>query len=129
MLRPERGALNARLRVAIDLTPAAQGHGGIGRYAFELARALLDSDLDLSTFVVDAEGRGLAPPLDRLPGIVSRARNKAWRGSVLARSFLGAAMDRAVGTPDVFHGTDHLLPPLARTSGVLTIHDLSFLHV
>jgi glycosyltransferase involved in cell wall biosynthesis len=126
----ERGALpSPRLRVAIDLSPAVQGHGGIGRYARELAVALLESDLDLTAFVVDGEGRTPAPPLDRIPAVRRRDSNKAWRLRTLVSSFLGRPMDTVGGSVDVFHGTDHLLPPLRRTASVLTVHDLSHLHV
>ena len=130
MPRSERGALpSPRLRVAIDLSPAVQGHGGIGRYAQELARALLGADLDLTAFVVDRQGRAPAPPLDRLPAVRLRLPNRAWRARTLLSSFAGAHMDGVVGSVDLFHGTDHLLPPLARTASVLTVHDLSHLHV
>jgi len=130
MPRTERGALpSPRLRVAIDLSPAVQEHGGIGRYARELARALQGPDLDLRAFVVDARRRAPAPPLERLPVVALASANKAWRLRTMLSSFAGQPMDRVVGDVDVFHGTDHLLPPLARTAAVLTVHDLSHLHV
>jgi len=130
MPRSERGALpSPRLRVAIDLSPAVQEHGGIGRYARELARALAGPDLDLRAFVVDAGGRTPAPPLERLPVVGLASSNKAWRLRTMLSSFAGHSLDRVVGDVDVFHGTDHLLPPFKRTAAVLTVHDLSHLHV
>ncbi len=66
------------------------------------------------------------PPLDHLPAQMIRLPAKPWRMSVLLASFSGVTMDRWLPSGDVFHATDHLLPPLRRSRSVFTIHDLIF---
>jgi glycosyltransferase involved in cell wall biosynthesis len=117
------------MRICIDLTPAIQGHAGIGRYAEEMARALVElgSDDDLQLFYTDTGQRTPKPPLDRLPRRVLPWPNKPWRLIVLLHTFLRLRMDRWLGGVDIFHATDHLLPPLGRTGSVLTVYDLTFI--
>lgn len=117
------------MRVTIDLTPAVLGHGGIGRYAAELAAGLagLDRDVHLQLFAADPQRRVPAPPLDTLPLRLLPWSPKPWRLSVLASSYGRLPMNGLIGSPDIFHATDHLLPHLWRTRTVLTLHDLIFL--
>jgi glycosyltransferase involved in cell wall biosynthesis len=51
---------------------------------------------------------------------------KPWRMSVLLSYLAHLDMDRWLPQSDIFHGTDHLLPPLKNSRGVFTIHDLIF---
>lgn len=116
--------------IALDYTPAIQQHAGIGRYADELARALiaLQPGDDWHLFYVDPENRVPAPPLDRVARTTLRQSNKRWRLSVLLNTYARRAMDQQLHTRGgLFHATDHLLPPLAQTRSVFTLHDLTVL--
>ncbi len=117
-------------RFTIDYTPAIQQHAGIGRYTDELTRALfaLRPDDDWHLFYVDPEDRSPAPPLDRMARTTLRQSNKRWRLSVLLSTYARRAMDQKIhSSGGVFHATDHLLPPLAHTCSVFTLHDLTAL--
>jgi glycosyltransferase involved in cell wall biosynthesis len=46
--------------------------------------------------------------------------------SVLLAYYLRTSLDRWLPRGDIFHGTDHLLPPLDKAGQVFTIHDLIF---
>jgi glycosyltransferase involved in cell wall biosynthesis len=117
------------MRIVLDLTPTVQHHAGLGRYAEELARALvaLKSGDEVRLFYTDPRGRTPAPPLDTLPRQAMRCPNKPWRLSVLLSSYTHIPMDPILGGGDIFHATDHLLPSLHRTRSVFTLHDLAFL--
>jgi len=116
--------------ITLDYTPAIQQHAGIGRYADELARALiaLQPDDEWRLFYVDPQNRLPAPPLDRVARTTLRQSNKRWRLRVLLNSYSRRAMDSQLCTHGgLFHATDHLLPPLAHTRSVFTLHDLTVL--
>lgn len=120
--------------ITIDYTPAIQQHAGIGRYADELVRALvaLNTGDDWRLFYVDPQAHPLTPPLDALPRTVRRMSNKPWRLRVLLATYLRWSQDRTVGdrtigTTEIFHATDHLLPRLSHTRSVFTLHDLTAL--
>ena len=117
-------------RFTIDYTPAIQQHAGIGRYADELTRALiaLQPDDDWQLFYVDPENGVPAPPLDRIARTTLCQSNKRWRLSVLLNTYSQRAMDQQLHAHNgLFHATDHLLPPLAHTRSVFTLHDLTAL--
>jgi glycosyltransferase involved in cell wall biosynthesis len=118
------------MRLTLDYTPAIQQHAGIGRYTDELTRALLNlgtGDI-LRLFYIDPLGRAPAAPLDQLPRRMLRQANKTWRLKVLLSSFLYRPLDQLIEpATDVFHATDHLLPPLRHARSVFTLHDLTFL--
>lgn len=116
--------------ITMDYTPAIQQHAGIGRYTDELARAwlALDTGDTLRLFYTDPLGRTPAAPLDQLPRRLLRHANKPWRLKVLLSSFLQRPMDQLIDpAADIFHATDHLLPPLRRARSVFTLYDLTFL--
>jgi glycosyltransferase involved in cell wall biosynthesis len=118
------------LRVAIDLTPAVQGHAGLGRYAGELARALQVSalrDERFSVFYDDPLRRKPPAQLDLLPVSMLAMSNKAWRARVACAYAAHRGQDRLVGSPDVFLATDHLLPRLSAAASVLLLADVTIL--
>jgi glycosyltransferase involved in cell wall biosynthesis len=119
------------MRIAIDATPAAAQHAGVGRYTRELLRALvsLPGD-DTFTLASAANGeqnaallRGLPPgrlrELRRLPA-GARIMTGAWQ-----RLRLPVRAELLIGDFDVFHGPDFVVPP-SRRPRVATLHDLSF---
>lgn len=117
------------MRITIDISPAVHRHAGLGRYAHELLAALLRSDTanTYSAFYYAPRGdERPEPPLDRIPAGTIRLPAKPWRMSVLLAFLVGASMDRWLPPGDIFHATDHLLPPLRHSRSVFTIHDLIF---
>jgi len=115
------------VRVTVDFTPSIQGHVGIGRYTGELTRALLSTqrDCEIKLFYADPESRTPGPPFDTLPRTVLSLPNKLWRMAILLCSYCPIPLDRLVGKSDIFHATDHLLPPLRLTRSVFTLYDLT----
>ena len=115
-------------RVGLDATPLLGARTGVGRYTLSLLQALTSYDDDLVATAFTLRGRG------QLDGIVPAGVQVAARPAP-ARA-LQALWARAEWPPvellagrlDVFHATNFVLPPLRRARGVVTIHDLSYLH-
>lgn len=120
------------MRIGLDGTPLLGPRSGVGRYVAELVRALPEAlaphdDVSLTAFTLRGAGRlgKLAPP-----GVSTRSRpfparllQAAWRrGSFPPVGLLS-------GQVDLFHGTNFVLPPTGTARGVVTIHDLAFLHL
>lgn len=120
------------MRVGLDATPLLGTRTGVGRYVEHLLGALVPlaaqaGDVDLLATAFSLRG------LRRLPAAVPAGVPTA------ARPFPANALQRLwsrgdlppvealTGRVDVFHGTNFVLPPLARARGVLTVHDLAFL--
>jgi glycosyltransferase involved in cell wall biosynthesis len=117
------------MRITVDISPAVHRHAGLGRYAHELLAALtmLDRSNEYSAFYYAPRGDVRPdPPLDRVPAKTIRLAAKPWRMSILLAYLAGATMDRWLPETDIFHATDHLLPPLRLSRSVFTIHDLIF---
>jgi glycosyltransferase involved in cell wall biosynthesis len=120
------------MRIAVDATPAARQRAGVGRYTRELLRALVSASSEheylLAVAGSEMDGRRLwsmLPPgawreVRRLP-LSDRASTAAWQ-----RLRLPLTAERFIGSFDLFHGTDFVVPP-TRSATVVTIHDLSFL--
>lgn len=118
-----------RLRVLLDGTPLLDTRTGIGRYTASLFEELATvSDVDSRVMAFSLRGwrrlRGVLPHGTRARGLPVAARllRKAWTRSDFPPVELFA------GFGDVVHGTNFVLPPTVRSAGVLTIHDLGFLH-
>lgn len=118
--------------IGIDYTPAYEQGAGIGRYVRELVAALarLDEATVYRLFIAGAQPDMLPP----LPG-----RNFTWRSTRLSPRWMARIWQRLriplpvefwLGRPALFHATDFVLPPtLPATRTLLTVHDLSFVHV
>lgn len=119
------------MRVGIDITPAIQQRAGIGRYARELLRELVQIDSSdrylMAAAARDTEIKELLrrlPPgawreIQRLP-LPERWMTVAWH-----RLRVPLRLERFVSSIDLVHGMDFVAPPSAAPS-VVTIHDLSF---
>jgi glycosyltransferase involved in cell wall biosynthesis len=144
--------MGGRLSVRIDLTAAVGGQAGIGRYARELASALLEVDeVDISGLIVgpsrSTEGASgdndndansqlpvrtaqridrLPAPLDRIPLLSVPQTGRRWRFRVALDYALNRSRDSQLDAGDVFHAPDHLLPRLKRPASVITLHDVTF---
>jgi glycosyltransferase involved in cell wall biosynthesis len=63
------------------------------------------------------------------PGVTVRHRRLPARALRTAWQHLSwPPLEAVCGPVDVFHATNYVLPPLRRAAGVLSVHDLSFLH-
>jgi glycosyltransferase involved in cell wall biosynthesis len=120
------------LKVCIDVSAAVHQRAGLGRYAQELVKGLVepcegcDPLARLSVFYHQRGAAHLDPPLDRLPRTTTRLSARPWRLATALAYFTGSGMDRMFGAVDVFHATEHLLPRLKKTRSVFTLHDLIF---
>ncbi|MBI4789825.1 MAG: glycosyltransferase family 4 protein [Chloroflexi bacterium] len=117
------------MRIAIDLSPAIHQKAGLGRYARTLAEHLVAQD-HANEYVAFAHGRftadALSPELRALPRANVPLDARPWRMGVWLAHALGVSLDRALPRVDVFHATEHLLPPLKKAKTVFTLHDLIF---
>ncbi len=114
------------MQICIDISPAAHRKAGLGRYARELAERAhrMDQENAYSTFYYQPS-RGKPPAsLSHLPALTTPLSAKPWRMSVLLAHYSGIPMDRLFPGVDLFHGTDHLLPPFRRIRSVFTVHDV-----
>jgi glycosyltransferase involved in cell wall biosynthesis len=113
--------------IYIDLSAAVHAKAGIGRYAASLARALVQLQPDRFALFYN-RGRDTAPPagLEAVPARTVRAGYKPWRMAVWLGHLAHIGFDRLVPGAELFHATEHLLPPLHRTPTVLTVHDMIF---
>jgi glycosyltransferase involved in cell wall biosynthesis len=117
------------MQVCIDVSPTAQQHAGLGRYAGEIASALARQDsVDLSLFYNRQGNAQLPSYLDHLPHKTVKMGNKPWRMAVLLSQLMHWPMDVTFGAVDVFHATNHLLAHFGQAGTVFTLHDLIFLH-
>jgi len=116
------------MHICIDVSPTAQKHAGLGRYAGEVAHALSQRDaLDLTLFYNKQGDAQLPDYLNNVPHKTVNVGNKPWRMGVLLSSMSRWPMDNTFGAVDVFHATNHLLAHFSRARTVFTLHDLIFL--
>ncbi|MGH8890338.1 MAG: glycosyltransferase family 4 protein, partial [Acidothermaceae bacterium] len=124
-----------RLRVALDATPLLGARTGIGRYVEQLVRALRTAVPDAETpelRLVPLTWRGardLVNAAPQLPGVTAGTRRAPARllRELWARSAFPPA-ELLSGAADIWHGTNFVLPPTMRAKGVVTVHDLTYLH-
>ncbi|HXW01627.1 MAG TPA: glycosyltransferase family 1 protein, partial [Anaerolineae bacterium] len=117
------------MHICLDVSPTAQKHAGLGRYAGEVARALAQhkSKLSLSLFY-NQEGQAALPDyLSHIPYRTVNIPNKPWRMAVLLSQMIHWPMDKIFGASDIFHASNHLLAHFKRARTVYTLHDLIFL--
>jgi glycosyltransferase involved in cell wall biosynthesis len=116
------------MKVCLDVSAAAAERGGMGRYSARLAEALAAlPGVELTLLYHGAGAARLSPALAALPARPIALGSKPWRAGVALAHLLGRPMDRWIGPCDLFHATDHLLPPLRHAPTVFTVHDLAFL--
>ncbi len=117
------------MHICLDVSPTAQKHAGLGRYAGEIARALDQhkSYLNLSLFYNQQGAAQLPDYLSHIPHQKVNMGNKPWRMRVLLSQILHWPMDKKFGAVDIFHATNHLLAHFGQARTVYTLHDLIFL--
>jgi glycosyltransferase involved in cell wall biosynthesis len=117
-----------RLTIALDGTPLLGVRTGIGRYVEHLMAELAELDgVQVRVAAFSVRGRSALRTLP--PGV--RAVHRPTPARLLHRAWLHADLPAAewlTGRVDVVHGTNFVLPPPRRAAGVVTVHDLAFLH-
>ncbi len=119
--------------VGIDYTPAYEQGGGIGRYVRELVTSLaeIDGRTEYRLFVAGASvSRPLPPaPGDNFRWCTTRVSPR-WLARLWHRLQIPWPVEQWTGHVNLFHATDFVLPPTRReTRTLLTVHDLSFVHL
>ncbi len=111
----------------IDVSSAVHAKAGIGRYAGSLARALVDCEPGrFALFYNRTRGTQLPAGLEEVPVRTVPAGYKPWRMAVWLGHLAGLSFHRLVPGAQLFHATEHLLPPLRGVPTVLTVHDMIF---
>jgi glycosyltransferase involved in cell wall biosynthesis len=113
--------------IYIDVSSAVHAKAGIGRYAGSLARSLNASQPGRFALFYNRD-RHTEPPtgLESMPSRTIRAGYKPWRMGVWLGHLMGLHFNRLVPDAELFHATEHLLPPLRDLPTVLTVHDMIF---
>ena len=116
------------MRIGVDYTAAVRQKAGIGRYVRELFKHLGKIDRQNSYILLVPRDSALHPlPANfrylRLP-FSERMMYIFWQ-----RLRIPLPAEAFTGPLALFHSPDFVLPPLAGTPSILTIHDLSFLRV
>jgi glycosyltransferase involved in cell wall biosynthesis len=113
--------------IYVDVSSAVHAKAGIGRYAGSLAQSLNASQPGRFALFYN-RGRHTAPPagLESMPSRTIRAGYKPWRMAVWMGHLAGLDFNRLMPDADLFHATEHLLPPLREVPTVLTVHDMIF---
>ncbi|MBN1976448.1 MAG: glycosyltransferase family 4 protein [Anaerolineae bacterium] len=123
------------MAIYLDVSAAVHRRAGLGRYAESLARALVASapgraDQCRYALFYNQE-RGIEPlaGLEHLPARTVALGYKPWRMLVWLGQFTRVGFDPLLADAELFHATEHLLPPLRSIPTVLTVHDLIFRHL
>ncbi len=113
--------------IYLDVSSAVHAKAGIGRYAESLARALTYLLPDrLALFYNRERNTRPLPGLEGLPARTIRAGYKPWRMAVWLGQLLRIGFNRLIPGAELFHATEHLLPPFGSLPTVLTVHDMIF---
>jgi glycosyltransferase involved in cell wall biosynthesis len=119
------------MRIAIDYTSAVRQAAGIGRFTRGLVSAAIQMDHGNQYVLLVAGGESQPPSSFPFAANVTyrpmpasdRALAILWH-----RLRLPLFADAWAGGADIFHSPDFTLPPLWRARGILTVHDLTFMH-
>ncbi|MBN1120535.1 MAG: glycosyltransferase family 4 protein [Anaerolineae bacterium] len=115
------------MKVTIDVSAAINGKAGLGRYAASLAGAIAaEHPGSVQLFANRTPQSTIPPTLADLPLETVGAGYKPWRMAVWVGQMFKVAYNRAAAGSDLYHATEHLLPPVKNVPTVLTVHDLIF---
>lgn len=115
------------MRVALDATPLLGQRSGVGTYVRGLVDGLARLDDGPEVLLTLFSIRGSVPgplPLRTRPA-PRRAPARLLRRTWTRWSW--PPVELLTGRVATFHGTNFVLPPLARAGGVVTVHDLAYL--
>jgi glycosyltransferase involved in cell wall biosynthesis len=115
------------MAIYIDVSSAVHSKAGIGRYAGSLAQALVAMEPDRFRLFYNRVKESRPPSgLEAVPKRTIRAGYKPWRMAVWMGQLARLGFNRLVPGAELFHATEHLLPPLRNVATVLTVHDMIF---
>ena len=98
------------MQICIDVSPTAQKHAGLGRYAGEVARALSQKEkINLSLFYNRQGDAELPDYLNHISHKSVNIGNKPWRMGVWLSQLTHWPMDKTFGATEIFHATNLLL--------------------
>ena len=123
-------SINSSLSVALDVTALLDRPTGIGVYVGELAAGLAErAEVDVTAFAVSARGRNR---LDQVVPAGVRVRSRPLPARLARRLWLRS--DRPTvrwlaGSVDVVHGPNYVVPPGGGAAEVVTVSDLSAVHL
>jgi glycosyltransferase involved in cell wall biosynthesis len=124
-----RATEKARLRVALDATPLLGLPTGVGAFCGGALAALARRPgVDVRAYAVSWRRHRLIE--SQLPsGVAARQRPMPARPlhALWARRN-GPPLEWFIGTTDVVHGTNFLVPPTGSAAAVVSVHDLTPLH-
>jgi len=113
------------VRLGLDATPLLGQRTGVGTYVAGLLSGLASlaapPEVVLTAFTWRGT-EGLPAGYDRGRRFPARLLQEAWSRTDLP------PVEWLSGRVDVFHGTNYVLPPSRRAAGVLSVHDLSYVH-
>lgn len=118
------------MRVGLDATPLLGPRTGVGRYVDGLLSGLRELPDPPEVVLTAFTWRGTAPLL-ALAGSGVRVAPRRAPARVLQAAwgrFGVPPVEVLSGPVAVFHGTNFVLPPTRRAAGVVTVHDLAYLH-
>ena len=118
------------MAIYLDVSAAVHRRAGLGRYAESLTRALVARSPARYALFYNRE-RGIEPleGLETLPTQTVALGYKPWRMVVWLGQLGRVGLDGQLPGLELFHATEHLLPPFRQTPTVLTVHDLIFRHL
>ena len=118
------------MTIYIDISAAVHHRAGLGRYAENLAQALVAQDQSrYSLFYNREKGIDPLPALESIPTRTIALGYKPWRMAIWLSHMANVGFERLIPDAELFHATEHLLPPLRHVPTVLTVHDLIFRHL
>lgn len=120
------------MRIGLDATPLIGERTGIGHWTEQVIRALCEAPDPPEVRLVPFTWRGAEalPDASEFGPRVTASRRRAparLLREIWARSDW-PPVEMLAGPLDVFHATNFVLPPTRRAAGVLTVHDLTYLH-
>ena len=120
----------AEMTIYLDVSAAVHRRAGLGRYAENLARALVAAHPERYALFYNRE-RGVEPlaGLEFLPARTVALGYKPWRMLVWLGQLARVGLDDLLPGAELFHATEHLLLSLRSIPTVLTVHDLIFRHL
>jgi glycosyltransferase involved in cell wall biosynthesis len=115
------------MRIALDATPLLGQRSGVGNYVRGLVDGLsgLDEGPEILLTLFSVRGSVPGPLPARTRPAPRRAPARLLRRTWSRWSWPPAEV--LTGRVAAFHGTNFVLPPLARAGGLVTVHDLAYL--
>lgn len=115
------------MRIAVDATPLLGQRSGVGSYVRGLLEGLASLDEGPDVLLTLFSIRGSVPgPLPRR----TRPAPRRAPARLLRRTWRRTGwppVELLTGRIAAFHGTNFVVPPLARAGGLVTVHDLAYL--